>query len=84
MANLTQKEIEAKIKAFEKEMEKMKKYRGPVSKAEFVLNEMSIAQKGKHLEVLNSKQNGIGSQDTSIKVNEGGFEEVKQTEGIEK
>lgn len=84
MANLTQREIEARIKAFEEEMEKIKRHRKPVSKAEFILSGMSIAQKGKHLEVLNARKDGVVSQDISIKASNGGSKETeRQDEGIE-
>lgn len=78
MANLTQEQIAAKIAAVQKELDKIKDHRTPVSEAEFVLNTISMAQQGKHIEVLNAGENSIGSQDVSIKASDGGSKDAKR------
>ena len=59
--NLTQEEIEARIKAFEDQMNEFKNHREPVSSyGRTILNIMSIeAERGKGLTVLNKGQSTI-------------------------
>ena len=63
-------------------MDGIKKHRTPVGECRgesFILNTISMAQKGRHIEVLNAGEKGMGSQDISIKASNGGSKDIKKT-----